>query len=293
MFAPPDWNLVAVSGDRSRGYFRADGPEACGVEARWVSQATKPDLRAKLDKYLNDLARAAKKRRAAFSSKTKDRKPTPTEDRSGGISLSFTWKADRSAYGRIMWCGECKRLVIAQVVGPLNQDLSGISAEILNSICTHEAPGWSLWGMYGFAAAIPDGYRMLRHMLMSSYLQLVFSGREGELTVERWGLAETLTREKGLEGWYSYEYRPENSGFACSQRPGETHGHEALEVSGKRRLSATIGHIPRILRGRGTPSRLLAKVWLCPEGNRIYSVRLLHKRNPAILDEVVDRLECH
>jgi len=148
--------------------------------------------------------------------------------------------------------------------------------------------------MYGFAVAIPARYSLVRHALMSSYLQLVFNGREGELTVERWGLAETLTRDKGLKGWYNYEYRPENSGFAMSLVDTDaTHGHETLDVSGRRKLAGRIGQLPRMLRGRGTGNRLSARVWFCPDSNRIYGVRLLHRSNTILVEDVIARLKCH
>ena len=290
---PSDWSLVGVSGDRSRGYFRADGPGVGAVEVRWAAQASSPDLESRAEQYLKNLERTAKKRKFRFTSKIKPRKPTPAETRNGGSSVGFTWRGDRSAYGRVLWCGDCKRVVIAQVVGPLDEDLSGVSAEILGALCSHEEPGWSLWGLYGMAAFVPDSYRLMRHTLMSSYVRLVFKGRAGELTVERWGLAGSLVRDKGLSGWYNREYRPENTGFVLTEVMSRWDDHEELSISGKRKLLPRLTALPRKLIGRGQPSNLTASVRFCPESNRIYGVRLLHRRDDAILREVVNRLKCH
>lgn len=293
LVAPPDWNLVAMSGERKRGYFRVDGPADRGVEVRWF-EMPKPAVPAdRAETYLENLKKATRKKRISFSSRVNPRKPTDIEERTGGSSVGFTWQSDRNAYGRVLWCGVCRRLVIAQVVCPLGQDLSGESAEILGSICSHPEPGWDVWAMYGFRVLVPDSYRLRRQTLMSGYLQLVFVSRRGELTIERWGLANMLTRDKGLAGWYDYEYRPENSSFVLSVDVSNEGGHETLEVSGKRKLLATIGGFPRSLVGRGKPARLAARVWLCPESNRIYGVRMLYRRDPSAVPEVAKRLRCH
>ena len=290
---PSDWNLVAVSGDRTKGYFRADGPGNSAFETRWVSIAKPPDIESRLDKFLEDLKKAAKKRKIKFSSNIKNRKPTQCELRSGGSSLAFSWQSDRSALGRILWCAECKRLVIAQIVGPLDTDHSSIAGEILNSICSHEEQGWNVWGLYGFKLPIPDSFRLIKQQLMSSYVRLTFRGKEGELTVERWGLAESLIKDKGLEAWYNYEYRPENSGFAMRIQTSKHNGHEMIELQGSRKLLGRITMAPKILFGKGQPNNLSAKVWFCGESNRIHSLRLLHSGHYSIINEIAKRIECH
>src|SRR3990172_4818248 len=82
---PPDWNLVGVSGDETKGYFRVDAPESASVEVRWTALKQPPaDLTARANEFLDAIAKTAKKRRVAFSSKVKPRKQTPAEETHGG-----------------------------------------------------------------------------------------------------------------------------------------------------------------------------------------------------------------
>src|SRR5580658_8277341 len=142
---PPEWNVTGFSLDRNNGYIRVDSPGAgtMSAQVRWTSAATtqnqpptpyymlapyfrkwlrRPapalpptDLKASLEKVLNDAAKDAKKRKASFDSQMKAQR---TEgDNNERTAINFSWTGAGRGQGKIWKCDTCSRVVVAQVIG--------------------------------------------------------------------------------------------------------------------------------------------------------------------------------
>jgi len=295
LLVPRDWSLVAVSGDHKKGYFRVDGPYSTSAEVRWAATKSAPDLTAKAREFLRELERACRKRRIAFTSRIKKRALTESEIKTGGSSVGFSWRGDRNGYGRLLFCGVCRRLVIAQVVSPLEEDASGIAGQILGTLCDHGEVGWQTWALYDLQVALPSDFRLDKYTLMSGYILLSFKSREAEIRVERWGLANMLLKPGGLESWFKADSLPDYRGFEVQIEPdGGEHGHEVLNISGRRRgVLQTLRTAARALTLRPLPQQLAGYVWHCPDSNRLFAVRVAQARPEMLAREIKDRLACH
>ncbi|MDO8683046.1 MAG: hypothetical protein Q7N50_06160 [Armatimonadota bacterium] len=291
---PPDWNLVAVSGDENKGYFRVDSPTSAAVEVRWSILQKPPDnLNARAEEYLETLRKAARKRKISFSAKVKSRKPTPAEENFGGGSVGFTWRSDKNAYGRLLYCGYCKRLVIGQVVSDSGRDISGLSTSILSSICEHEEPGWNVWAMYDLQVSVPDKLKLRRHTLMSSFVELEFASRKDKLVIQRWGLAaNTLLKKQSLEEWADKVYMPGIAGYKTS-RTSEDDAHKSLMFTGKRGVKTTLLSLPMGLMGKPLPRNIRGHAWFCEESNKIYAVRHYHTGESDLARIIKEKIACH
>jgi len=291
---PPDWNLVGVTGDEKKGYFRVDSPSSASLEVRWTALRQPPrDLAARAEEFLTALKKVGRKRKVAFVSKVRPRKPTEAEARHGGSSVGFTWTADRRAYGRVLYCGYCKRLVVAQVVGESERELSGASSQILGSICEHEKPGWNLWALYGFALPVPEAFRLQRHTLMSSFVELEFAARGQRLLVQRWGLAANqLLKKRSFHEWLERSYLPGVTGYSVESRPAEGE-HEAAVFSGDRTIARTALALPMALWGRPVPRRMSGCAWFCAESNKLFAIRHYSRGNDDLSSRLRQEIACH
>lgn len=294
---PPDWNLVGVNGDVHKGYFRVDSPENASVEVRWsVLQQEPTDLSSRGEEFLGSMRKTAKKRKIQFSGKVKSRKPTQAEQLHGGGSVSFTWRADRSGHGRLSYCGCCKRLVIAQVVGDVGRDMSGLAAQILGSICSHEEPGWNEWALYDLHVAVPERFKLAKHTLMSSFVELEFKDRRERMIIQRWGLAaNTLLKKQSLEEWMDGTYLPGVTGYRTDSTRIEGSEHEEFQFKGRRRgiHRAVLALGKTLVKAKPLPRFVEGRTWYCDETNRIYAIRHYFGREGGLVDVLRRKTACH
>ena len=285
---PDDWSLVGVSGDKNKGYFRADGPEASAVEVRWSpAQGRAPDLAAKVRELLAGLENSARKKRQPFSSKVKSDKSSPN-------SVGFLWRSDRLGQGRLVYCDNCDRVIIAQVVSDRGEEISQVAAGILASISDHRDDGWTNWALYGLEFAVPASTELEKQTMMSGYLSLVYKFGGKSLTIERWGLAQTLISRYGMREWYRRDALPDIKGYRVEISDEDIMGHKGLRLAGrcagiKQVLHAAVGSLTL----HAHPGLLSGYVWHCPESNRLFSVRAAHGAGDDIAERVRDTITCH
>lgn len=282
---PADWSLVGVSGDEKKGSMRIDSPIASAVEVRWSSAAGKPpDLMAKGRELLSNMERGSRKKKIKFTSKIREE----------GDGVTFEWKGDRIGHGRLLCCKQCDRVIVAQVVSAREENVSQVVQTTLGSIRDHRDDGWTDWGLYGLVFAVPKGFRIHKHVLMSGYLSLIFRGRMRSLIIERWGLAETLIGSNDLKTWYKKDVQPDVKGFRFGVAEGEVHEHEGLVVTGR---AAGIKQLAKAaalaLTLYSNPSRFTGYAWHCKESNRLFSVRASHAPDEQIAEPVRDLIQCH
>jgi hypothetical protein len=282
---PADWSLVAVSGDENNGYFRVDSGGTLTLETKWSRAKKNVDLADKLKAYLEDLRRRARKRKVKFEHKIKSK--------DGGI-LSFTWRADRKAQGRLWKCEECSRVIIAQVSGGLSDEVSQIASSILPTVVDHSETGWRTWAMYDLVADVPVGYTLEKHKLMSGYIQLVFRKKTNKLIIERWGIANVALKNTSLRQWFEERVARDLAPYLYTIEDIEFEEERGIYLTGRRKgfweaLKSTFEFITL----RKPAAFIDGYAWVCEESNRIYSIQSVHTKRENVLDGVLERVVCH
>ncbi len=303
---PPAWNLVSYGGDVKAGNLRLDNGEmgakgVLGLDVRWIpikGKLTDADIEKRLDQYLDSIVKSAKRTKMPATTQTKPLEDAAHPERVG--TRSFGWKADRKAVGRIWHCGECGRVLIAQVVGDPRGDFGSVANEALNTLeCHPEDSNWRTWSLYDLHTMLPSDYQLgPKLQLMNIYVQLPFVRglTQDTLTVEQWGVANVQLRGAYLDQWFRDKNRALEGQIHYEARESEALGHPALSLVGRRSsLAFWAGQgIPQLTRLQKPATYFEARVWECPESNKIYLVQSFSRRpQPDVVQEIVERTRCH
>lgn len=282
---PEDWCLVAVSGDDKEGYFRIDSTKTLLLEVKWSKFTGKANLQDRLKVYLEGLKKKAKKSNLTFDYKIK----VKDED-----NINFTWKSDRKAQGRIWKCDNCGRILIAQLSGTINEDISIEASKIFPTFIDHSDDNWKIWGIYGLVTEVPPDYMLEAHQLRTGYIQLVFKKKNDKIVIERWGLANTVLKNTTLKDWFMqrslYELRPYNFQIENIQFEQE----QGLQLSGKRSsLKEHLKTVSEFISLQKPSYKLDGYAWYCEESNKIFSIYTVHSKKENVIDEILERTVCH
>ena len=303
---PPAWNLVGYGGDAKAGNLRLDNGEwqaqgVLGMDIRWIpvrGKITDADLEKRLRQYLASVEKSAKRQKISAAVQIKELADPQRPERLG--LRAFTWKADQRAIGRIWHCTECGRVVIAQVLGGTRGDFAATAADTLQTLeCHSQDPDWRTWSLYDLHSAVPSDYVLLgKPQLMNIYVQLPFGrGTSADtITVEQWGVANVQLRNAYLDQWFRDKNRVHEGHLRYAGRESEAQGHSALALTGRRTglwywLSQGL---PQITRLQKPATYFEARVWECPEANKIFLVQSFSRRpQPEMIDQIVERTRCH
>ena len=303
---PPAWNLVGYGGDAKAGNLRLDNGEleaqgVLGMDIRWIpvkGRVTDTDLEKRLRQYLDTVEKSAKRQKISAVVQIKDMADARRPERLG--LRGFTWKADRRAVGRIWHCAECGRVIIAQVLGGTRGDFAAIAAEVLQTLqCHAEDSDWRTWSLYDLHTEVPSDYALSgKPQLMNIYVQLPFSRANtlDTITVEQWGVANVQLRNAYLDQWFRDKNRAQEGMLKYAGREADAQGHPALALTGRKiGLSYWMGQgLPQMTRGQKPATYFEARVWECPEANKIFLVQSVSRRpQPDVVDAIVERTRCH
>lgn len=289
---PEDWTLTKVSGEGSSGYLRADNLEGCFVQVKWTHKKGLVSVPDAFDTYVRDLQKTAKKQRQTIDVRTKPRALSGVH-RSEDAPITYSWTSDQKALGVIYHCGECKRLVIAEVVGPADGDFS-VAAPILASLREHGEQGWNTWGVHGLLAEVPAEFQLEKQTLVTGHVMLRFRHRSRTLVLQQWGLANVALRGTDVAEWFEYQERNRLGRYTYRRDRSPFRGHEAYRLSGRDRLLPALFKSFQQLTALTRPSLGFdACAWHCEETNRIYAVMAEHPRGDDLFDRVLARLPCH
>ncbi|MEI6913637.1 MAG: hypothetical protein WCL39_00745 [Armatimonadota bacterium] len=290
---PENWNIVAASGDAEEGYFRVDGPLGEIAEFRWKKAKRQPDLELVADDYLKQVKKSTRRQKDLYEgdifgrgAKSKGRKQAMQSD------VTFEWTADRQGWGRLIWCFDCKRTVIAQISAPRGMSVRDEALDILGTLHDHTHDEGVEWGVYGLRYRVPVGVKLIKQRLMSGYLSLNYLGKQGRVIIERWGLAEDLLT-KGFLGWHESLYLAELQAFRGDSSPVDWDEHEALQTEGYEGGIARLKSLYRAFFLPGRAEKYASIVWHCPETNRIVGVRAYGKRPLELARSVASTVRCH
>lgn len=241
---PADWNLAGIGGDARSGYLRIDGPDRPRVEIKWWDRTPEKTVNVAqtVETYLQDLQKKARKQRIDL---VVDREVKLLSKRHKGKSSlqSFAWRGDAQAYGVIWYCPQCSRVTMAQVNGPLEENLRPLAVQILNSLEDHSREGWDVWSAFGLLCHIPEEFELQGQQLVTGLTQLHFARRQSVIRVARYGLADVVLKEALTA--VAQPPAEEKAGKEEAE-PGKTRE----EANGERRPEETEGEEERLPRRR-------------------------------------------
>ncbi len=321
---PADWNVTGFSMERDTGYLRVDSPGSgtVTVQIRWSTaakamagpptlygylaphvrrllkrpepSAPKPDLKANLERILKETAKQAKKANEPFESAIRPEKTEGVNDER--TAINFSWTGAGKGQGKIWYCAECGRIVVAQVVGLAKEQgqIASIASQLFTSLQDHGVDGYDLWALYDLQLNIPSDFRLDEQKLLSGYLRLSF-GRGGErIVLDRWGLANVTLKRFSLSEWFA------NHAFQTPKSLVETEvtstaEHAILHYAGP---LSVVGKVRAFREARGTlrrfPTRYEGGIWECAETNRLFALQVLRQKGAQELwRDVLDRCVCH
>ena len=289
---PEDWSPVAVSGEGESGYLRIASTDARSLEIKWEETKGTVSVPDALERYFKKLKRTAK--RARHELKIKERpKQLGVVRPQNQAPIPYAWEADRRALGAIWHCGACRRLVIAELVGMPDDDLSP-APEILRSIEEHGRDGWNTWGLYGLVVEVPTGYRIESQQLTTGYLKLAFRQRAESLVVERWGLANVVLKDVTAARWFTVREAQRLGRYRYSSEETERRGHRVTRLDGRERLLPAVGRTVQTISRLSLPAlHFRGYVWDCPESNKIFAFTGQERKGSDTVQRVFERFNCH
>lgn len=287
---PADWNLGALGGDVRSGYLRVDDDRMPRLEIKWAGGNT--NITQALDRYLRQLGKTGRKQSGIRVQR--ETRLVSNRQQPGKRLECFSWQGEgKQAHGLIWRCQECRRIVIAQVLGPGGEDLAPLAKGILGSLGDHGSDGWYTWGLYGLTVRVPKEFELTKPKLMSGYLDLQFEAGRRRLRVTRWGMAQMALGDRSAQHWVELEYLKRRDVRWAAKR-GDDAEHDSALLVGERRRPL---HWPRKMVERllhlGIPINFSGKVWHCEHSNRIYAVEEVHLPGRQVWPEVVRSIECH
>jgi len=197
---PNSWELGAHHGDHRAGYACLDDGREVRLQVRWsLSKGGDTDLEGVLRRYQRSLAKACKGNLRFDRQHAEWAPECAWEDRA---VAPFFWQSEREAFGFASHCRGCGRVVIVEVLFPVNESDPSLANRIIGSLVDHRDDGRILWSVYGFAFSVPSTYDLDHADLVPGRLRFLFrSARRSWMRVERWALASQWMDKVALEVW--------------------------------------------------------------------------------------------
>lgn len=296
---PEDWSPVSVSRPGERGHLKIVSPDSRALEIRWEQPRRAVSVPTALDRYLAELQRAARKSGQEFRSRLRPRLLSHVRPRDQA-PLSYTWEADRKALGCIWHCGECGRLVMAELTGDPDAELS-LAGELLRGIRDHGEPDAdrpekrrNRWSLYGLTLSAPETYRMERHTLRTGHQRFELRECGSTLVAERWGLARIALRGTDLRAWYEEQAASVLQHYVYQVEAVELHGHAAIRFSGRDRAMYAASKVVRAAGAWAWPRfSMQGYVWECPQNNQILAIFGEQTRGSTVVETAAHEMCCH
>lgn len=297
---PESCDLTGYSGDFKSGYFRVDDSEELSVEIRWGTESERskkePDPEARRDTYFQSLQKEARKKKLSVQTKESDA-PKRTQ-RPERLVSGFTWTGDKKAYGVAWYCRTCRRMTLAQVMGPRSgkSGIGNTAEAILGSIVCHsDDPEWRVWAIYDLQTQIPAEYDLVSQQLMNVYLRLTFARGAARLSVEQWSLANVARRGAYLDLWLAANAKGEMRQARYTVDETETQGHPAIALTGGPAFGTPMMELMKQASRMQMPAtRFSAQAWECEDSNKLYLIEGMRTfRGRDWVGDVVRRTLCH
>lgn len=312
---PVDWNPRAFSGDAARGNLRVADDENLRLEILWEQPRGTADVAKSVQAFLTTLEKSARKKQHKFQPVEEPR--LVNADKKGKLQLTnFGWLGERGdpaanqGWGVAWECPECKRVVVAHVLGRGHEKrdrVQQLAAEILSSLECHASGGWQTWSVFDLQVEIPEIFQLATAKLLISRLEFDWvkprpgglfgwMKREERISLIRIPVANVVLENESLADWSRRAIAAASKRYSFGKSATtEVRDHEAIAYPGRLRNLRNRVHqwcLDRLLR-RGTPLTDLS-VWQCEESNKLYALTVdLNPANKHVKEDLLESLQCH
>ena len=291
---PRDWDMGAITSEEKGGYLRLDGPDGPRLEVKWHSPSGFVDLNKTVEDYLKQITRSRRRRKQSIEIE-RDIKVVSKRKVGKDILQTFTWQAEQRAYGAVWLCKQCGRVVITQVLGPVDdRGLRKLAEKVIATVTDHPTDGWKTWAAYDFMVAVPEDFTLKSQKMMAGLMEFSFVHDTEKVTAARWGMANVALGGESLEEWARQQLGKTLRQYGPKSEPTEHRGHCTLALRGERLL--LFQGIQRFLRrmfDRRYADQLRGYVWHCEAENKIYVVyAYLDRANYDLAEQMRDRIVC-
>lgn len=260
---PASWNLAYFGGKTDNGNLRVDDEDGPRLELRWQTPDKDVDLDKSIERFLESLGKAAKKRGAAF--KVSDPPKLVSKGRKRKAQLvQFAWSGDReeaAAHGcGVAWhCADCGRVLVGHLTGGGTEKIDKtqrLAGEIFGSMDCHGAGGWQTWSVFGCRVEVPEEFELAHAKLLTGRLEwewkrarkpgiFSFLTRDERLKLMRFSLAAVLVEHRTLSEWADGNISHDDKTFRWR-------GWRALDEAEKQAQPAPIAASSEAIVARGT-----------------------------------------
>ena len=292
---PVGWNIGALGGDVKQGYLRLDDEESPRLEAKWHTADAYTPVQDVVTRYLDELQKKAEKQKRTITAKRDTRLLSRRRKRKASLEC-FSWSEEQQAHGAAWYCDRCGRVVLAQVIGGIGEDIRSLAAQVLDSLEDHPTGKWALWAAYDMECYVPEDFELTDQKLMAGLLELDFTRELEKASVFRWGMANVMLRDRSLLDWAKREIAPRYRRLCRPEADDiEIRGHPGVLAHGtKELLPFRIARFVTHCRHRSYPDTIRCYIWHCEESNKIYAVEThTDALDPDIGAEMCDRTRCH
>lgn len=216
---PAAWNLAHFGGDAANGNIRIDDEEGPRLELRWQKPNNAVDLDRSIERFLESLAKASKKRGTEFQVDAPPKLVSKTRKRKAQI-VQFAWIGDREEHAAhgcgLAWhCEDCGRVLVAHMTGggkEKREKTQRLAGEVFGSMECHGSGGWQTWSVFGCRMEVPEEFALSNAKLLTGRLEwewtrprkpglFAFLGRDERLKLSRYSLAAVLVEHRTLQEW--------------------------------------------------------------------------------------------
>ncbi len=293
--APENWDLVQAKGNRFDGYLRLEEDGVLRCEIQWtLVSAGRVVLDEQVEHYLKSLEQILRKQGKPVTIRKNihivSRKQVKRNVR------DFMWESNTVGYGMMWFCEDCRKALVAQVVGYEHEPVKEWAKQIFLSLSDHSEGDWEVWSVYGLEFEAPKGWNISKSEIMPGKIKFLFRQGEYELSLGRYGPASVLLKGKRLE-----EFAVEALGketverFNIHYRIESLHNHEGMVLVGKDKRSNNPFHVflRRLRTGNPFP-QFRGWLWQCEQSNRIYTVvGAIAPEHEQLLEHMARSVRCH
>lgn len=314
---PRYWTLASFAGNREKGNFRITDDDGTRIEIVWETPKGTPNLERSIENLSKSWEKAAKKKKQPFESVKNPPIVAKTRKKKEQL-INFGWKGDSkdplAAHGwGVGWhCAECKRVVVAHLVGRGNETpgkAQKLATDIFSSMECHGHGGWNTWSVFGFQVDIPEDFELRVGKLQTGKIDMEWEmprpadwwmtpkwwGKRPErLGVQRLSAANLVLIEQDMETWAKKVVPRCNKKYLFAFNAAAS-DDEVLHFTGKMwNLRQRFSEVVWSVLLRRPRQELRSQVWRHEDDNKLFFAYFdLTSKNAHVQSDVLDSIASH
>ncbi len=259
---PRDWSMRRFDGDARKGSFALDDGELLRLQVAWEYVGKRVRFERLVERFLAKLKRRNRREKKEIECRRKvpDVKMPGRE----GECFELIGGSAHAGYAMLSRCKRCDRVVALQATFLPGEDREHAASELFGSLTDHSTSGMVRWAVFGLDFSVPERFAFGFSELRAGKISLGMVHRDLELIAVRVSLAELLTRDKGLDGWFREAFRKELKRYRPEVKSLSFKSHPAVEY----RDGPGLVKQPRVRWRRR--QGLLCRVWHCEASDKLY-----------------------